>query len=757
MKQMRINQMSRFRFFLLTVMIVIPFLQYQMGAQTATSETYIYKDALAEGWNEWLWDAITVDYNVTNPVYAGARSMAIRPERGWTAWNVISETGIDDTPYAYFTFAAQGNGTTSWWEIDFLDAKGNPYSPNNTFKFQPATTWKKYTVDLNEYNVSYQKIYGIRFWYVTTDPASSTLYVDEMGFGGSASAPTPTPILPPQHLSFVVDVNRPVNHFDRRMLGVAHGNWDYSWGKPFPGQVPGLDVIYKAAHVGLLRYAGGAWANWVGWERSPQKTPYTEWHPEAANYFSSFQNKINTANTYAFQYGMDEIDSLGDLAKRSGADVMIQVNLSQNDPYMWADMVHYTNIEKGYHFKYWELGNELDLECYKGADDCLDASTYQARAASYIKTMKAVDPGIVIVGGAPASAHDIVANQWVDTPNLSRYLFAGVAAGSDALSYHWYSDCNATSYENIFTWSWTDEKTAWQNNYSRSWGQIAPSRVLNEIIKPTGKALEQGVTELNDDSCDFSRAPQNSNQITAVWYADILGRLAYNGVDFVTWYEGYGNGAGSGYPSVAADQDYPTAMDEIYLRPVFNTLFLYGNFFGDQMVQVTGPEPLTTSLWASTDSSDPGTLKLIVVNLYSATTTIKVNLSGFVAAGGDKYEMTNPKPLDRTAASNGPAHGSTINGFKLASTNIATAKSQIPKRTVTLTANTVTETFAPYSVTAIVLRSGTILPSGKEVFLPQVFGGKNGSTSSGNLMNAHGYDLRRSQYRVPSYNRIQRR
>jgi hypothetical protein len=318
--------------------------------------------------------------------------------------------------------------------------------------------------------------------------------------------------------------------------------------------------------------------------------------------------------------------------------------------------------------------------------------------------MKAVDPTIVIVGGVASTAHDVVANNWADTPNLSRYLISAREAGADTLSYHWYTDCNATDYTNLFTWSWTDLMTAWQNSYSRSWGEIAPERVDLEIIKPSGQDLKQGITELNTDACDFGRAPQNGNHIAALWYADALGRLAYNGLDFLTWYMGYGNGS-SGYPAVVVDQDNPTSIRQIYLRPTFITLFMYGNFFGNQMVQVSGPRSETTSVWAATDSDNPGTLTLMAINLYPAQTTISVQLSGFTAAGGDKYELTSSAALDRTEISNGPDHASAINGFKLLSTNIATAKTRIPKQAAAVTGNTVTTALAPYSLTAIVLHS----------------------------------------------------
>lgn len=88
---------------------------------------------------------------------------------------------------------------------------------------------------------------------------------------------------------------------------------------------------------------------------------------------------MDTQLTYAFHYGIDEIDNLALFSQQSGAEVIIQVNVSNNDPYMWADMLRYTNIENDYNFKYWELGNELDHESSQGSEAGMDAATYQAR------------------------------------------------------------------------------------------------------------------------------------------------------------------------------------------------------------------------------------------------------------------------------------------------------------------------------------------------------------------------------------------
>lgn len=658
---------------------------------------FIYDEQMRNSWvSDISWGDITANILNTNPVSTGTYSIAVTPTRGWTAWHLKNSGGIDNSPYAYLTFAARANTANTWWEIQFLDQNLSNLS-SNTYKFSPTTTgWVTHQIDLNTYGVAYSRIYAIRFWYVTTDIPTSTLYVDQIGFGGVMPPPPITPTPAPINYTFSVNADQPINPFSHHLLGVALANWEHSWNKYFPGEVPGLGDIYRSAGVGLIRYAGGLWANWVGWDRVPQRTPYTEW--------------TKNGNTYSFHYGTDEIDSLAVLSQQSGADVMVQVNLSMNDPDMWADMVRYTNSEHNYNFKYWELGNELDLECYKGAASCLDAATYQSRAAAYKAAMKAVDPSIIIVGGVPSTAHDVVANNWVNTQNISRYLVAAKNAGADAYSYHWYTDCNLKNYDNIFTWSWAQSPTDWRNMYSRSWSQIIPTWVQNDIINPTGLESEQGITELNIDACDFNRAPINSNHLNALWFSDVLGRLAYNGLDFITWYEGYGNGS-QGYPAVFVEQDNPPTVSSIYLRPPFYTTFMYGNFFGDQIVTSSNPSPDKISLYAAYETADRSKLKLIVTNLSPNLAISTINIFGFTPSSGVKYELTNPNPLDKGALSNSPDHGSTINGYTLLSTNISVAKNQIPTRSVTVQNGTVTTTFLPYSVTAVVLNGGYPTPT----------------------------------------------
>ena len=57
-------------------------------------------------------------------------------------------------------------------------------------------------------------------------------------------------------------------------------------------------------------------------------------------------------------------------------------------------------------------------------------------------------------------------------------------------------------------------------------------------------------------------------------------------------------------------------------------------------------------------------------------------------------------------ASNGLSHGSTINGVTLEASGISKATGTITGIPITIDGGILTETFPPYSITAIVLRSG---------------------------------------------------
>lgn len=75
-----------------------------------------------------------------------------------------------------------------------------------------------------------------------------------------------------------VNTAQNINPFSKQMLGMGMVNWEHAWGKPFPNEVPGLAQAMKEEGVGLIRYAGGLWANDVGFDRVNQRTPLLYQH-----------------------------------------------------------------------------------------------------------------------------------------------------------------------------------------------------------------------------------------------------------------------------------------------------------------------------------------------------------------------------------------------------------------------------------------------------------------------------------------------
>lgn len=486
--------------------------------------------------------------------------------------------------------------------------------------------------------------------------------------------------------SLTVNTTNTIRPFTHLLLGQDLVNWEHSWGKPYPNEIPNLSSAMKEQGVGLIRYAGGLWANYVGFDRSvTQRTPYTDW--------------TRSGNTYSFTYGTGELDSLNKLADNIGAEVMIQVNVSQNDPAMWADMVRYTNIEKGYNFKYWELGNEFDIDSQLN----ITPEIYAERIKAYIDAMKDVDPSIQIITGVPGAGHDGPRQGFNDSvTDMSHYVTLSAIATSpkgrkpDALSYHWYQACNSTSATDLLRYSYPGLATnSWRNIYSRIWSQISPSRMRNEVIGSSNQKL--GMTELNFDACNYDNT-LNGNHLNALWAVDVIGRLAYNGLDFITWYEGYAN---QGYSTIYADNgDNPT---QIFTRPSYYAFYMYNKYFGDTLLESHSYSDADISIWASSDSKDSGKLKLMITNLTANDIIAPTTISGFAATSGSVYILKSTNPTDTSATSNTSSAPTTINGIKLNANNIVQSGASIQPVPLTVNGSSFTYVFPAYSTTAIVL------------------------------------------------------
>ena len=400
---------------------------------------------------------------------------------------------------------------------------------------------------------------------------------------------------------------------------------------------------------------------------------------------------------------------------------MMEVNVVTCDPEMWADMVYYANVVHDYHFKYWELGNELDLERTEGNPRAPFGSEYLGRYKKYYQALKEVDPSILVVGPATAAheegeyfrAFTDFVDPLTNDPEIRQNQML------DVLSYHHYPLWNRpggiVSYADMFAYTQaTEERSrAHINHCAADKGLLLDSRGFpNTLI---------AVSEFN--SIAGSPTFYHFNHANALYMADTLARQAHSGADMVMHWELYDRPPVTGFGLIDHNnstiiRNYQTGeitlQDNFAPMPVYYTYFMYAQFFGNMLVQSSSSREDKLSIWASTDTAEPNTLKLLVVNLADEPIDATVNLHDFVPGSGRYYELTNMDfvtATDKTTV----AGGTSINGLVIDSSSAQTildsAQAIIDSgRPLGAVGSSFKQVFPAYSATALVLGGGDNTP-----------------------------------------------
>ncbi|MBI2930034.1 MAG: hypothetical protein HYY16_00155 [Planctomycetes bacterium] len=563
--------------------------------------------------------------------------------------------------------------------------------------------------------------------------------------GGGSGSGTGGPPAQPGSGNYVLTVNagNEIYPFRDGMRGLATNNWNWIWhglmddnGSLWNGGLPGTQmkrnaVIDAARYLkpGVVRFAGGLWANRVGWDRNGVAPVDGAWTDPA------------TGKPYTHAYKPALIDSYASFAAALGVETMVQVNICDDNPQMWADMVRYCNVEKGYAFKYWELGNEIELvpgeqsvQENLGVSYAEGPAEYARRFAAYRAAMLSMDPSIKLVG--PCAHQPYRAEDWF------KPVFDEVAARGqsvDVLSWHSYplTDWNADPsagwpYEGgsvaallafnkvvgttcigveqvgeLCPGDSTPVNVVGLNPYRRQAAEFTMGYVKN-VMRPTYPTFETAITEFGTHAFAHEH-PINGNHVAAVWLADMLGRYAYNGLDMITYYDLEDGGPG---PNATNSRGLLGIWNDTVLdvRPTYVTEFMYAQYFGDVMVESATDDPdAQVVVWASTDTADPGALKLMLVNLKWEVATARIDLAGFAPASGLAYLMVSQNPLAMDDPASFTEHTTTLNGVRLPDYVIGdpsvftNAVNAIQGQPVAV-GGSFTYTLPPYSAAAIVLR-----------------------------------------------------
>jgi hypothetical protein len=318
-----------------------------------------------------------------------------------------------------------------------------------------------------------------------------------------------------QTVAVNVDTTTTVRLVDEKMFGLNTAVWDSAY--PDPQTV--LDL--QDMQTRFLRYPGGSSSDDYNWQTNQSQV---EMQPAGATDFDTF-----AASALAI-----------------GAQVVITANYGTGTPQEAAAWVTYSNVTKGYGFKYWEVGNE----CYGTWEDDTqtkphDPVTYATRAVQYIQAMKAADPTIKIGVVADSSedsyqnGNTVVATNLVNgtkhigwTPVMLATM-TNLGTLPDFLIYHSYAQNpgseNDASLLQESALTWPAAATGLRNQ-------------LTGYVGAAGAGIQLLVTENNSVNTDPGK--QSVSLVNALFLADSVGNLMQTEFNSLVWWDLY-NGPGN--------------------------------------------------------------------------------------------------------------------------------------------------------------------------------------------------------------------
>ncbi|GEM_PF-2962932 len=489
-------------------------------------------------------------------------------------------------------------------------------------------------------------------------------------------------------VTLTVDAGTVVAPMNKEMRGTNIGLWTSSEFHPYSQRSERYVNLIKEAGISLVRFPAGHEADTIYWDR----TNSYEWYQGPAPY-------IKTLTADMFDSYMAMLDEVG-------AEAMVTVNARINDKEMAADMVRYANIEKGYNIKYWEIGNEPEYfeEGFK-----VTPAEYAQRIVEYADAMKAVDPSIIIVG--PANGSSLLPT-WVQ-PILMEMQAQNRQL--DAISVHWYplagnqtnpASSAYPSIDNLLKY----EGNNWQPSYINwipKFTETTPEHNLVHYRDTYAPGALLGLTELGQVTSHGEGIADS--HAGAVWLADVLPRLAYHKIDYVTQFLLQGN------------QTYSLMNMDKEIRPSYYVYPLIKRYFGDQLLSSSSSDNQNFTIWASKRAGADDKLYLMVVNKHQThALDATIDLTGF-----------NPQATARSWVLNAPSvgalTGANINGVQVAADGTLP---EIEGNALIGVSQQFTRTFPAHSVTMIELTAKPEVPAPAR-YLGQYADGMNERKAAG--------------------------
>jgi hypothetical protein len=611
----------------------------------AQADFAIYKDSLVNGWQSWSWAKVnTADSSVA---HGGSNSIAV----AGSAWQALylHIDHFDTATYNALSFWIDGG--SGGGQLLRVAGVVNNKASSSTYDI-PAlkpNAWQEVVIPLAALGVAGAADFdGFQIQDRSGKP-QPTYHVGDIKL---IAAPPPDVV----HIS--IDAARILRTADAGMFGINTAVYDGRL------DTPGTIALLKEMGIQALRFPGGSTADGYHWASGTSGTNPWQWP-------ASFDKFAHVA------------------AGVQAREVFITVNYGSGTPDEAAAWVKYSNVTRGYGFKYWEVGNENygNWEIDNNSRPH-DPATYAARFKDYWTRMKAADPGIGI--GAVAEVGEDTDATYKDhsvtnprtgaahsgwTPvMLSQMKSLGVTP--DFLIYHKYGNFMGDA-------GLMQQAPTWSGDAADLRGQLA------DYLGAAGAAVELICTENNGPITSGSN-PQSTSLVDGLYFADSMGAALQTEFRARVWWDlrnspkpvpaddtlyGWRSCADDGaiYGDATPSERYPTYY--------CGKLLKYFASGGDKIVQAASDYSLI-SAYASQRQN--GSLSLLVINKTpNSALNAEIAIAGFTPdAIGTVYSYGIPQDTAARTGSGSP---------DIAQTNIGIAGPQFSR------------TFPPCSATVISL------------------------------------------------------
>ena len=313
--------------------------------------------------------------------------------------------------------------------------------------------------------------------------------------------------------------------------------------------------------------------------------------------FDDFMSICKSTKTEPFIIvGIDAIAYTGDAPHATPEEVLEAA----------VEWVKYANINKKYGIKYWEIGNETDLNIENDGYKNWTAQKYADTVVEFSRAMKAVDPSIEI--GANAFAE----SKWWDK------ILPIIKDDVDFLVPHQYS--------------WLKSYQEWKNDpYQYDYNIKAASSAI-DTYNPN---LRMNVTEIS------SLNPENDSERNNTWKMlhnfEVLGNaLLYDRLDYLHFW------TAKWLEEDSYSESYSAFNSDYKLMPMGYPVKIWSNFLKRKMVYSTR-QTGTIRSWASYDPDD-GSLNVFLLNKDEVSQNINLALDNYRGTQNEGWVLKGSGP-----------------------------------------------------------------------------------------------------------------